>query len=106
MAKKRAAAATAPVVTAPEIQTTPVRLPAWAFPVILAACVLTFYWIPMTSSSAGIQWDAADMHYPLQKYFADRVFSGHLPFWTPYLFSGYPFLANPETGAWYPLRRR
>jgi hypothetical protein len=25
-----------------------------------------------------------------------------LPFWTPYLFSGYPILANPEVGAWYP----
>ena len=56
----------------------------------------------MTSPSASIQWDAADMHYPLQKYFSDRLLSGRLPFWTPYLFSGYPILANPEVGAWYP----
>ena len=56
----------------------------------------------MTSPSASIHWDAADMHYPLQKYFSDRLLSGELPFWTPYLFSGYPILANPEVGAWYP----
>lgn len=76
--------------------------PPWLAPAILAACVLVFYWTQLTSPSASIQWDAADMHYPLQKYFADRLLSFQLPFWTPYLFSGYPFLANPEVGAWYP----
>jgi hypothetical protein len=71
-------------------------------PALIALCVLLFYWAPMTSPSASIQWDAADMHYPLQKYFSDHLLSGSLPFWTPYLFSGYPILANPEVGAWYP----
>ena len=42
------------------------------------------------------------MHYPLQKYFVDRLLSGKLPFWTPYWFAGYPLLANPEMGSWYP----
>jgi hypothetical protein len=32
-----------------------------------------------------------------------RFACGPLPFWTPYIFSGYPLLAYPETGAWYPL---
>jgi hypothetical protein len=74
-----------------------------AVPLILLASVAAFYAIPLISSNASIQWDAADVHYPLQKYFSDRLSSGRLPFWTPYLFSGYPLLANPETGAWYPL---
>jgi hypothetical protein len=26
-----------------------------------------------------------------------------MPFWTPYVFSGAPFLADPQVGAWYPL---
>lgn len=65
--------------------------------------VLLFYWIPLFSASATIQGDTADVHYPLQKYFAERLFSGHLPFWTPYLSSGYPLLTSPLTGAWYPL---
>jgi len=78
------------------------KTPGWLWPALIAACVLLFYWIPVTSPQASIQWDAADMHYPLQKYFSDHVRSGSLPFWTPYIFSGYPFLANPEVAAFYP----
>jgi hypothetical protein len=77
-------------------------LPGWTFPAIISICAAIFYWIPLTFSSASIQWDAADMHYPLQKYFSEHLRAGGLPFWTPYLFSGYPFLANPEAAAWYP----
>jgi hypothetical protein len=53
--------------------------------------------------AASIQWDAVDVHYSAQKYFADSLQSGKLPFWTPYSFSGMPFLADPEVGAWYPF---
>ena len=62
---------------------------------LIALCAILFYWAPMTSPSASIQWDAADMHYPLQKYFSDRLLSGKLPFWTPYLFV---VPLNPPTG--------
>jgi hypothetical protein len=73
-----------------------------AAPAAIAACVVVFYWVPMTSSSASIQWEAADVHYPMQKYVSDRFSPRELPFWTPYVLSGYPLLANPEVGAWYP----
>ena len=73
-----------------------------AAPAALAACVLVFYWLPMTSSSASIQWAAADVHYPMQRYVSDRFSPRLLPFWTPYVLSGYPLMANPEVGAWYP----
>ncbi len=73
----------------------------WLWPALIAVCVLVFYWTPLTSPSASIQWDAADMHYPLQKTFSDRMRPGELPFWSPYIFSGYPLLANPEMAAWY-----
>ncbi|HEY1341865.1 MAG TPA: hypothetical protein VGF59_30340, partial [Bryobacteraceae bacterium] len=78
------------------------RLSGLAVPALLAIAVALFYWIPLTSQTASIQWDAADIHYPLQKYLADRIHTGKLPFWTPYVFSGYPLLANPKTGAFYP----
>jgi hypothetical protein len=29
--------------------------------------------------------------------------AGKLPQWTPYVYSGMPFLADPQVGAWYPL---
>lgn len=88
--------------TKPAAVAAPARtLPAWTFPAVIFACVALFYWVPLTSSSASIQWDAADMHYPLQKYFSDHLRAGVLPFWSPYLFSGYPILANTEMAVWY-----
>ena len=50
-----------------------------------------------------VQWDGVDVHYSSQSYFSDAVRGGHLPFWTPYLFAGFPFLADLQVGAWYPL---
>ena len=68
-----------------------------------AAAVVLFYARPLFDAAASIQWDAVDVHYSAQKYFADHVLSGRLPFWTPNVFSGFPLLADPQTGAWYPL---
>src|SRR5438105_9184956 len=79
------------------------KLPPYAVPLLMAACVVFFYWTPLTSPAAGIQWDAADEFYPTQKYFSDMLSTGKLPLWSPYLFSGMPFLADPQVGAWYPL---
>jgi Bacterial membrane protein YfhO len=50
-----------------------------------------------------VQYDGVDVHYSAQRYFSDAIRAGQLPFWTPYLFSGFPFLADLQVGAWYPL---
>jgi Bacterial membrane protein YfhO len=50
-----------------------------------------------------VQYDGVDVHYSSQRYFSDAIRAGHLPFWTPYLFAGFPFLADLQVGAWYPL---
>ncbi len=68
-----------------------------------ALATVVFYFSPLFEGQTSIQWDAVDVHYSAQKYFADAVHEGHLPHWTPYVFSGFPFLADPQTGAWYPL---
>jgi hypothetical protein len=70
---------------------------------ILAIAAILFYSIPLFSRKATIHWDLAEVSYPAQKFFADSVRAGRLPQWTPYLDSGIPFLAEPRTGAWYPL---
>ncbi len=78
------------------------RSSAWLWPVFALAAV-AFYSIPLFSRNATIHWDLADVTYPAQKFFADSLRSWKLPHWTPYLDSGIPFLADPHTGAWYPL---
>ena len=65
--------------------------------------VFCFYFNALFDSAASIQWDAVDVQYSAQRYLADFLHAGKLPFWTPYLFSGMPFLADPQVGAWYPL---
>ena len=70
---------------------------------LLALAVLLFYWVPLTDANTTLQWDAIDYHLSVQKYFGDEVHAGRLPLWTEYTFSGFPFLGDPQVGAWYPL---
>src|SRR5216110_1025615 len=78
-------------------------LAGWRPAEALLLATLIFYWIPLTDPQTSIQWDAVDVHYSSQKYFADYIMRGELLFWTPYIFSGFPFLADLQVGAWYPL---
>src|SRR5215831_1597409 len=72
------------------------------WPVFVLATVL-FYSILLFAPEATIHWDLADVNYPAQKYIADALSQATLPHWTPYVFSGTPYLADPQVGAWYPL---
>jgi len=72
-------------------------------PLILFAMTLVCYWEPMTSSATSILWDAADYFQVIQNYLSEELHAGRIPFWSPYPWSGYPFLADPQLGAWYPL---
>ena len=72
-------------------------------PLILLAMTLFCYWTPMTSSETSILWDAADYFQPIQNYLSQELHAGRIPFWSPYPWAGYPFLADPQVGAWYPL---
>jgi hypothetical protein len=72
-------------------------------PLVLIFTTLACYWVPMTSSQTSILWDAADYYQVVQNYFSQELHAGRMPFWTPFPWSGYPFLADPQVGAWYPL---
>ncbi len=76
---------------------------AWVLWTAFAVATLIFYWTPLLDSQASIQWDAVDVHYSAQKYFEQSLRSGSLPLWTPFEYSGMPFLADPQTAGWYPL---
>lgn len=97
MAKKKYAPAAAVKSPAPPIAWRKFTWPAFAVLAIL------FYWTPLFDDQASIQWDMADVHYSAQKYFEQSLRTNGLPRWTPFEFSGMPFLADPQTGAWYPL---
>jgi hypothetical protein len=72
-------------------------------PLILLAMTLVCYWTPMTSGGTSILWDAADYYQVVQNYLSQELHAGRIPFWSPYPWAGYPFLADPQVGAWYPL---
>ncbi len=72
-------------------------------PAILVFVTLACYWTPMTSPQTSILWDAADYYQVVQNYLSGELHARRMPFWTPYPWGGYPFLADPQVGAWYPL---
>lgn len=70
---------------------------------ILASAITLFYARLLFTACCTIQWDAVGQFYPYQRYFSDSIRAGRLPFWNPVVFSGFPFLADMQVGAWYPL---
>ncbi|OGG26565.1 hypothetical protein A2960_03725 [Candidatus Gottesmanbacteria bacterium RIFCSPLOWO2_01_FULL_39_12b] len=46
--------------------------------------------------------DIKQIHYPYREFLRNALFSGQIPFWNPYVFSGLPFLAHPYTAFAYP----
>ena len=69
---------------------------------IAVAAIVSLYNLPQLLSGS-VQYDALDVHYSAQRYLSDELHAGRVPFWTPYIFSGFPFLADLQVGAWYPL---
>ncbi len=47
--------------------------------------------------------DAFAYFYPIESYYAASLLAGRLPLWNPYTFAGVPFLANSQTGVYYPF---
>lgn len=52
--------------------------------------------------TGSVQYDGLDVHYAAQRYLSDELHAGRMPFWTPFIFSGFPFLADLQVAAWYP----
>jgi hypothetical protein len=70
--------------------------------IIALVLVLFVFWIKaLFQGTVSIKFDTADIHYTHLKYLADALWHGDIPWWNPYIFSGFPFLAHPEIGAFY-----
>ncbi|MBV9133250.1 MAG: YfhO family protein [Chloroflexi bacterium] len=63
--------------------------------------IVAIYNVPQLLSGS-VQFDGVDVHYASQRYLSDELHAGRIPFWTPFIFSGFPFLADLQVAAWYP----
>lgn len=74
---------------------------ALAHAVIVAAAVAIFGG-PLLRREVFTFRDHSDYFQPLRLYTAQHLRAGRLPLWNPYSGSGEPWLANPQTGIFYP----
>jgi Bacterial membrane protein YfhO len=70
----------------------------------LGTAVLIFFW-PVVSGQAWIPRGGGDLVsfvYPMARFAAQSIHSGELPLWNPFLYAGAPFLADNQSGLFYP----
>jgi hypothetical protein len=68
----------------------------------LAVLATTLFLPALLQREVFIVRDHFDYFQPLRAFTADELKAGHLPLWNPYSASGEPWLANPQTGVFYP----
>ena len=70
----------------------------------VAALLPAVLWLTpaLTSRLAPSFRDQGDFFYPLKLYTADRLRSGEIPLWNPLSGTGEPWLANGQSGVFYP----
>ncbi|MFI5150901.1 MAG: hypothetical protein ACHQRM_14285 [Bacteroidia bacterium] len=82
------------------------KIPAWLrslIPVMVFSCLaLIFVW-QIGFMQDTLKWDALDAFLPWRRAVTESLRSGHLPFWNPYQYLGFPIHSDPECGAWYPV---
>jgi hypothetical protein len=73
----------------------------WAFAAI-AICVLVIIAPALIRNEVFTLRDHSDYFQPLHWFTANELQHGRLPLWNAYSASGEPWLANPQTGVFYP----
>jgi hypothetical protein len=69
---------------------------------LLAAVAAPLFLLPLLNGEVFTLRDHFDYFQPLRWFTAAELQAGHLPLWNPYNASGEPWLANPQTGVFYP----
>jgi hypothetical protein len=77
------------------------RSPIWPILAVMAAAASVCL-LPLLHREVFIFRDHFDYFLPLRWFTADGLGRGHVPLWNPYNASGEPWLANPQTGVFYP----
>jgi hypothetical protein len=75
--------------------------PAGAWPFWPALGTFAAAWLvlssPWLSGHVTIPWDAKAHFYPQLQFLAQSIHRGEAPFWTPFVFSGFPQIADPQS---------
>lgn len=73
-------------------------------PVLLAlgACWVVLGW-PWLSGRVTVPWDAKATFMPQIQFLAQSLASGESPFWNPFVFSGHPQIADPQSMIFSPV---
>lgn len=69
---------------------------------LVAAAWLLFAW-PWLFGGAIIPWDAKIEFYPTVRFLSDVWHSGQSAFWNPYVYGGWPLVADPQSLIFQPL---
>src|SRR4051812_26430689 len=69
---------------------------------LLLLFAIAAYW-PLSSFQHTTRWDSVETYFPFRYFFSDCLRAGELPLWLPFQLGGYPFYADPQSGAWYPV---
>ncbi|HKR63815.1 MAG TPA: hypothetical protein VJZ00_08790, partial [Thermoanaerobaculia bacterium] len=69
---------------------------------LLLILATTLFLAPLAKQEVFTLRDHLDYFQPLRFFTAEELCAGRLPLWNPYNASGEPWLANPQTGVFYP----
>ncbi len=78
-----------------------IRRHRFAFALVVLVATVIFL-PPLLRQHVFTVRDHFDYFQPLRWFTAQELKAGHLPLWNPYSASGEPWLANPQTGIFYP----
>lgn len=73
------------------------RIPLW---VVLIVFPWIAYW-QVGFMVNCMKWDIMDQYFQYRYYMSDALSNGIWPLWQPWQYFGFPFFADPQSGAWY-----
>ena len=76
-----------------------------ALPIIIFFGTLIFlFFMPVLSGRWSFpSGDFNTLYLPYNVFFRNELAARHLPVWNPYVYSGHPFLADPQAAVFYPI---
>jgi len=75
----------------------------WCLCLVLVVLLFSLLTYDLWALKCLFRWDAWDAEWPWFSYLATSLAQGRFPYWDPHSSCGYPFYANPQAAAFYPV---